>query len=147
MPSVIFRMFALWTNVSFFLLFIARSRANFAILSEAARVIIFIATPTPVVTSNSFPEYNPSVFSLTTIKSILGFRAVTFGRVRAGRTLAYRLKIERIVTAALRGVPGSSGVVIGPFRHADVRFIISTVFSGRFVPNFSIEWKDRKSVV
>src|SRR2546421_1486528 len=101
--------------------------------------MIFIATPTPGVTSNSFPEYNPSVFSLTTIKSIPGFRAVTFGRVRAGRTFAYRLKRERIVTAALRGVPGSSGVVIGPLRHAEVRFIISTVFSGRFVPNFLME--------
>src|SRR6266511_3851652 len=103
MPSVIFRMFALWTNASFFLLFIESSRANFAILSEAARVIIFIATPTPWATSNSFPEYNPSVFSLTTIKSIPGFRAVTFGRVREGRTLAYRLKRERIVTPERRG--------------------------------------------
>src|SRR5207244_7536653 len=133
MPSVIFRMFALWTNASFLLRFIASSRANFAILSEAARVTIFIATPTPGVTSNSFPEYNPSVFSLTTIKSIPGFRAVTFGRVRAGRTLAYRLKGDRIVTAALRGVPGSSGVVIGHWRHAEVRLFISYVFSGSFV--------------
>src|SRR5712692_1042599 len=138
-PSVIFRIFALCTNASFFLLFIASSRANFAILSEAVRVMIFIATATPGVTSNSFPEYNPSVFSLTTIRSIPGFRAVTFGRVRAGRTLAYKLKRERIVTAALRGVPGSSGVVIGPFKHAEVRFIISTVFSGRFVPYFLME--------
>jgi hypothetical protein len=70
--------------------------------------------------------------------SIPGFSAVTLGSVRAGRTLAYRLKRARIVTAALRGVPGSSGVVIGPLRHAEVRFIISMVFSGKFVPYFLI---------
>src|SRR5207249_9427110 len=122
-------------KVRFLLLIIASSRANFAIFSDAARVMIFIATPTPEVTSNSFTEYNPSVFSLTTIKSIPGLKAFTFGKVRAGRTLAYRLKRERIVTAALRGVPGSSDVVIGPFRQAVVPFIISIVFSGRFVPN------------
>src|SRR5207244_6574198 len=66
--------------------------------------------------------------------SILGCREGALGRVRAGRMLAYRSNIERRVTATLRGDPGSSGVVMGPFRQALVFLIISTVFGGRFVP-------------
>src|SRR5438034_11564314 len=70
--------------------------------------------------------------------SILGFREGTFGRVRAGRMLAYRSNIERRVTATLRGDPGSSGVVMGPLRQASVFLIMSTVFGGRFVPYFEM---------
>src|SRR6266516_1527261 len=70
--------------------------------------------------------------------SILGFREGTFGRVRAGRMLAYRSNIERRVTATLRGDPGFSGVVMGPLRQASVFLIISTFFGGRFVPYFEL---------
>src|SRR5438309_771066 len=70
--------------------------------------------------------------------SILGFREGTFGRVRAGRMLAYRSNMERSVTATLRGDPGSSGVVMGPLRQASVFLIMSTVFAGRLVPYFEM---------
>ena len=87
-PSVILRIFPLCTNVNRFLRFMAKSKANLATLSEAVFVMILIATPTPGVTSNSFPEYNPSVFSRTMTMSIPGFNEGTFGRVRAGRMFA-----------------------------------------------------------
>src|SRR6266849_3356921 len=111
-PSVILRMFPLWTKVNLFLLFEASSKANLATLSEAALVMIIMAMP--------------------------GLREVTLGRLRAGRTLAYRSKIVLSVTATLLGDPGSSGVVIGPLRQAAVPFSMSTVFWGRLDPYVSI---------
>src|SRR5438309_597103 len=45
----------------------------------------------------------------------------------------------RSVTATLLGDPGSSGVVIGPFKQASVFLINSMVWGGRLVPYFSIQ--------
>src|SRR2546425_1254418 len=63
-------MFALCTAVTFFLPnFRAYSKANTAIRVLAFSVMIFSDSTTPGTTSCSSPEYKPSVFSRTMIKS------------------------------------------------------------------------------
>src|SRR5665647_987005 len=134
------RMLPLWTYVKCFRRWLASLNANSAIFNEASVVIILSATPTPGASRDSAPEYNPSVFSRTTIKSMLGFKDSTLGKLLHGRTFAYKLNILRRVTATLTGAPGSSGVVIGPFKHALVCLINSIVCLGKLVLCSAMQW-------
>ena len=66
-------MLALWMEWIFLRLFLrAYSKAKRETRVEAFSVMIFRLSTTPGTTSCSMPEYNPSVFSRTTIRSMPG---------------------------------------------------------------------------
>ena len=74
-PSANFMMLALWMQVTFLRLFAsAKLKANFAMRSDLARVIILRDSTTPGTDWCSRPEYSPSVFSRMMAKSTFLWR-------------------------------------------------------------------------
>ena len=68
-------MLALWMQVTFFLLFArAKEKANLAMRSDLARVMILSDSTTPSTDWCSRPEYSPSVFSRMMQKSTFLWR-------------------------------------------------------------------------
>ena len=130
-------MFALCTAVTFFLPnFRAYSKANTAIRVLAFSVMIFSDSTTPGTTSCSSPEYKPSVFSRTMIKSTSPNRDGTPGRLRTGRRFAYRSRIFRSRTLTLSN-PLPIGVSTGPFNATRFRRTDSMTSSGSDDPDKS----------
>src|SRR4051812_10522298 len=76
-PSASFMIFALWIQVTFLrLLARAKLKANLAIRSDLARVIILRDSTTPETDWCSRPEYSPSVFSRIMQRSTLSWRVL-----------------------------------------------------------------------
>jgi hypothetical protein len=70
-------------------------------------------TTTPSVIRFSMPLYRPSVFSRTTTRSTSSKRVLTPGKLRTGRSAAYRLSLRRSATFT-EEKPLPTGVVHGP---------------------------------
>src|ERR1035441_2294153 len=88
-PSDIFMMLALWIAWIFLRLNLrAYSKAKREMRVEAFSVMIFRLSTTPGTTSCSIPEYSPSVFSRTTMRSTSGYLVGTPGILIIGRKLA-----------------------------------------------------------
>ena len=120
MPSLIFRIFALCTQVTLFLLFArAYAKASRMMRVLALRVIILVACTVSASICSSTPTYKSSVFSRKVTISTFSNGVLTAVLDFAGRIFAYKSYLFLSVTFRERN-PLPIGVVIGAFNR--IRF-------------------------